>query len=661
MFISAPTAAKLPLLVAVACATLYVCVAIPVRMPRGDAMGLEPAARPENAAGSAMEPVNPMSLEAVRSELQNSALDFAAGGGMSLSSPGGRGRRYYTASQDTVCRSSELVAHNSGCGTWGDHQISALTVAASERRWNTRTWAWEEASYGDAVHVERCRAACDAVGWCQEFFTHNSAWECHFTAGTDCTDDGNTKHNWYRCGSAEAAESDYAIDTPTGTANRCSDPALMATHTGCGTWGTHMNAFAPVAPAPGLEVGNQQHYQRCQSLCEAIGWCEEFFVHETALYCALTAGKDCTEYPLAGNGWQWYRCDTAASPERDAKDKLSFNAFEKTSAPDLSYPITAKTVAMARSSNAVSMRTFGSGQLAKWSWRLVQEMIHPLPLPSHPDSIAAQTDFWSEFEFITELQVQRGAGATAASVMDLPDMFKHHTMAEAAAAVEKDFPSEFPTALCLQFLEENVTFDGTVIPHNGDDFVNKVVMLSELVGWAVSTVSPVAFASKWHEGRMRPEEVALLLTRDPTHQLAAHGPGKIAQSNLGALNLDAAKSGFDYTAYDFGAPKHPSWPAMHSAASSASLYLAVVLDLTPSQLREARLLDCAVASFRSIAGVHYESDNMAGLAIGQEVLRRELPSFLSEHFGSDEAVVRAKIDAVIAAHDWRTAASCFRR
>jgi len=240
-------------------------------------------------------------------------------------------------------------------------------------------------------------------------------------------------------------------------------------------------------------------------------------------------------------------------------------------------------------------------------------------------------------------------------------MFENHTMAEAAAEVEKDFPTKFPTALCLQFLKEKVKFDDTVIRHNGDDFVNKVVMLSELIGWAVSTVSPIAFASKWHEGRMRPEEVALLLTRYPKHQLAAHGPGKIAQSNLAALNLNANSSGFDYTAYEFGAPKHPSWPAMHSAASSASLYFAVVLNLTSTQLKQARLLDCAVASFRSIAGVHYESDNMAGLAIGQEVLRRELPSFLSEHFGSNETVVSAKINAVIADHDWRTAASCFRR
>ena len=99
---------------------------------------------------------------------------------------------------------------------------------------------------------------------------------------------------------------------------------------------------------------------------------------------------------------------------------------------------------------------------------------------------------------------------------------------------------------------------------------------------------------------------------------------------------------------------------MHSAASSASLYLAVLLNLDEAQLAEAQHLDCAVASFRTLAGVHYESDNMAGLALGQEVIRRELPGFLQERYGSDPAAVTAKIDAVIAAHDWRTAASCFK-
>jgi len=99
---------------------------------------------------------------------------------------------------------------------------------------------------------------------------------------------------------------------------------------------------------------------------------------------------------------------------------------------------------------------------------------------------------------------------------------------------------------------------------------------------------------------------------------------------------------------------------MHSAASSASLYLAVLLDLTDTQLQEAQGLDCAVASFRTFAGVHYESDNMAGLSIGQEVIRRKLPDYLVTRYGSDRAAVEAKIESVIEAHDWRNADSCFK-
>ena len=99
---------------------------------------------------------------------------------------------------------------------------------------------------------------------------------------------------------------------------------------------------------------------------------------------------------------------------------------------------------------------------------------------------------------------------------------------------------------------------------------------------------------------------------------------------------------------------------MHSAASSASLYLAVLLDLTDAQLKEAQGLDCAVASFRTLAGVHYETDNMAGLSIGQEVIRRELPGYLQANYGSDPDVVAARINSVIAAHDWRKAPSCFK-
>ena len=90
---------------------------------------------------------------------------------------------------------------------------------------------------------------------------------------------------------------------------------------------------------------------------------------------------------------------------------------------------------------------------------------------------------------------------------------------------------------------------------------------------------------------------------------------------------------------------------MHSAASCASLYLAVLLDLTPEQIAETRRVDYCVATFRSLAGVHYDTDNRAGLALGQEVIARQLPDLL-KRFGADPNAVRAKIDRV--RHDWNT-------
>merc|ERR550539_888046 len=229
-------------------------------------------------------------------------------------------------------------------------------------------------------------------------------------------------------------------------------------------------------------------------------------------------------------------------------------------------------------------------------------------------------------------------------------------MTQGALAVEKDFPSKYPTKLIEQFLAEGVEFDANIVPHyTMDDFVNKQVMLSRVIGWAVSVVSPTAFAAKWRRGRPRPEEVAkAIIDGDPR---VAGAPSDVV-ARVQALNLTKTGAA-DYTAYTNGSPKHPSWPAMHSAASTASVYLPVVLNLTASQLLEAQRLDCAIATFRSFAGVHYESDNMAGLAIGQEVIRAELPKMLQNQYKSNPAKVRSKLNRIInEGHDWRRAPSC---
>jgi len=77
------------------------------------------------------------------------------------------------------------------------------------------------------------------------------------------------------------------------------------------------------------------------------------------------------------------------------------------------------------------------------------------------------------------------------------------------------------------------------------------------------------------------------------------------------------KNATSFTQYPEGSPLHPAWPAMHSAASSASLWFAVVANLTEAQYCEVLRTDFAVAYARTCAGVHYPADNIAGLNMGQ--------------------------------------------
>ena len=98
--------------------------------------------------------------------------------------------------------------------------------------------------------------------------------------------------------------------------------------------------------------------------------------------------------------------------------------------------------------------------------------------------------------------------------------------------------------LIKQFLggEDGLVFNAGVIPHTGDDFVNEVVMLADVVGWAVSVVSPYAFAAKWQNGRARPEEVAWAVHSGDAR--VASAPAAV-ESKIRALELT---NGFSFTA-----------------------------------------------------------------------------------------------------------------
>jgi len=120
-------------------------------------------------------------------------------------------------------------------------------------------------------------------------------------------------------------------------------------------------------------------------------------------------------------------------------------------------------------------------------------------------------------------------------------------------------------------------------------------------------------------------------------------------THIKAMNLADVPS---FTAYTEGSPKHPSWPAMHSAASVSSLWLNTVMDLTPAQQCEVFAVDYAVAYARTVAGVHFPQDNIAGLNLGQEILARKLPEYMAERYGSNPEAVRNKIATL--RMDWNT-------
>merc|ERR1739844_159112 len=154
-------------------------------------------------------------------------------------------------------------------------------------------------------------------------------------------------------------------------------------------------------------------------------------------------------------------------------------------------------------------------------------------------------------------------------------------------------------------------------------------MLADINTWAISTVGPINFGCKYHAGRARPEEVAWHIHNDNFNE--GDVPDSI-KTKVSSMNLATME---EFTAYAEGCPMHPSWPAMHSAQSALSFWLAVICDLTAEQWEEAKKVDLAVAMGRTVAGVHYTTDNIAGLDLGQEVVAKALPKYLAYKYGAD--------------------------
>ena len=258
--------------------------------------------------------------------------------------------------------------------------------------------------------------------------------------------------------------------------------------------------------------------------------------------------------------------------------------------------------------------------------------------PSYPSSDPEDV-YWDELMHVVWAQEQRKRGVDPASIMPLPMAWEGYTVEQVTAAVHNEIPGTNHLVLLERFMAEGATIDQNVIPFRCRvEFLNGIVMLADINTWAPAVVGPMNFGVKYYAGRPRPEEIIYLIANQTL--TAADGVPPDLIDMVDDMDLERPE---DFTAYPEGCPLHPSWPAMHSAASSASLWMAVVMNLNPQQSCQVKLMDYAVAYARTVAGVHYRTDNEAGLTLGQELIAQYLPDYLAQRYGSDPEAVRTKI------------------
>lgn len=262
--------------------------------------------------------------------------------------------------------------------------------------------------------------------------------------------------------------------------------------------------------------------------------------------------------------------------------------------------------------------------------------------PSHP-SDSKTDEFWAYLDEVIVMQNFRrenNGNNPAIDYMPLPEIWEGYTLNDVSEAVHDEYPNLHQSANLARMLGAGgVTIDNNIMPQRSHkQFLRGPVAISDLNTWATAVVGPHSFATKYHVGRARPEEVAYAIkTRFIEESFV---PGYILDKIDDIPNFDFA---VNFTGYPEGSPRHPSWPAMHSAASQTSFWMSVVLDLTPDQLCQARLVDWGVAYARTVAGVHYNDDNIQGLNIGQEVIAQLLPIYMKNKYGSDKDKVAEKV------------------
>jgi len=347
------------------------------------------------------------------------------------------------------------------------------------------------------------------------------------------------------------------------------------------------------------------------------------------------------------------------------------------------------TMRAAQISNSISIREANSPGLPHCVMDVLYALDTPAPLnpPCTGDKRRLLEEgekpedsaYWDELYEVLEYQLLRVKyGNQPAKYMfpksfPLPQLWQGYSVNQVAFAVF-DEPPCYHQSRHFHQVFKNVDFpygfghlevDNNVYPSKGNvvEFIDGIIMAYKFCIDTVHHISEGNFALKWYYGKARPEEVSFNIfkcmqdeencdERLPMDYVPQRIKDKIMEYDKERQKTPAGGvvNAPDFTAYPPGSPIHPSWPAMHSAASNWSFGSQILYNPTAAMVCEAIKTDYAVSWARTVAGVHYKYDNIDGLNIGQEQAARFYASYFMETGGDVEYIKQKLIEKRF---DWR--------
>ena len=222
---------------------------------------------------------------------------------------------------------------------------------------------------------------------------------------------------------------------------------------------------------------------------------------------------------------------------------------------------------------------------------------YDLPPPTQPEDAGFQAEFDEVLEvgdlicrgiWPSDFLARHHPEPSRFNPNELPELFEGTGIditnpVTAAFAVGMDRPWDLPQQALIWLLRTGIPLKRPKTWHV-ETVGNHIYPMEDILDH-LKRMERKFFPAKYYFGRPRPEAVAGV-------------PGAI------------------FTTYTVGCPNHPAYPAGHGALATACKVLDKYFSMT--QAEKDQIFDAMYlwAQFRTLARVHYATDNLAGLALG---------------------------------------------